>query len=56
MEHNTKLAAKQHNLFNYLLLAYLVGLPLATIIVINQYFMVTYEMSCLSVISNAYGT
>lgn len=41
MEHNTKLAAKQHNLFNYLLLAYLVGLPLATIIVINQYFMVT---------------
>lgn len=56
MEHNPKLAAKQHNLFNYLLLAYLVGLPLATIILINQYSMVTYEISCLSVISNAYDT
>lgn len=56
MEHNPKLAAKQRNLFNCLLLAYLVKLPLATIIFINQYSMVTYEMSCLSVISNAYGT
>lgn len=56
MEHNSKLAAKQHNSFNYLLLAYLVGLPLTTIIFINQYSMVTYEMSRLNVISNAYGT
>lgn len=56
MEHNPMLADKQRNLFNYLLLAYLVGLPLATIIFINQYSMVTYEMPCVSVISNAYGT
>lgn len=56
MGSNPKLTAEQHNLFNYILSANLVGLLLATMIFINQYSMVTNGVSCLSAITNAYGT
>lgn len=56
MEGTRKLAAEQHTLFNYSLLVYLVGLLLATMVFINQYSMVTYRVSCLSDVTEAYGT